>query len=62
MDGPMRHGSRRRQALLTADGVNPRSRRDFEKSDGENCFLGDVIAPGGYAKEPEKKRTEGIVE
>jgi len=29
----------RMKARLTADGVNPRSRRVLEKSDEENCFL-----------------------
>jgi len=27
-------------AIKTADGVNPRVRRDLEKSDWENCFRG----------------------
>ncbi len=28
-----------KKAQRTADGVSPKSRRDLEKSDAENCFL-----------------------
>jgi hypothetical protein len=39
---------------LTADGVNSRSRRVLEKSDGENCFLG--VGLGSRLGKNEKKK------